>query len=72
MLDKDILDMLFRGGMKDKLQKIGIMSIQDLMKITGKKRRMCQDVWYGHRSISKSMALKIKQKTGASLDFLLS
>ena len=41
------------------------------MKITNKKRRMCQDVWYGHRDMSKSMALDIKKKTGASLDFLL-
>jgi hypothetical protein len=58
--------------MKDKLLKIGIQNIEDLMKITNKKRRMCQDVWYGHRDMSKSMALVIKKKTGASLDFLLS
>jgi len=57
--------------MKDKLSKIGIKDIEDLMVVTGKKRRICQDVWYGHRGISKSMAMKIKQKTGASLDFLL-
>lgn len=57
--------------MKDKLQKIGIQNIKDLMKITCKQRRICQDVWYGHRIISKKMALKIKEKTGASLDFLL-
>lgn len=57
--------------MKDKLSKIGIKGIDDLMVITGKKRRICQDVWHGHRGISKAMAMKIKAKTGASLDFLL-
>ena len=59
------------NSMKDKLQKIGIQSIEDLMKVTNKQRRICQDVWYGHRIISKQMALDIKEKTGASLDFLL-
>lgn len=57
--------------MKDKLKKIGIQNIEDLMKITVKQRRICQDVWYGHRKMSKKMALEIKKKTGASLDFLL-
>jgi len=58
--------------MKDKLHKIGIKDIKELMVVTGRKRRICQDVWYGHKGISKSMAMKIKKKTGASLDFLLS
>ncbi len=57
--------------MKNKLHRIGIQSIEDLMKITHKQRRICQDVWYGHRVMSKKMALEIKKKTGASLDFLL-
>ena len=57
--------------MKDKLQAIGIKSIEELMKITDRQRRICQDIWYNHRNLSKKMALKIKNKTGASLDFLL-
>ena len=57
--------------MKDKLQAIGIKSIEELMKIAGCQRRICQDVWYGHKILSKKMALKVKNKTGASLDFLL-
>jgi len=57
--------------MKNKLRKIGISGIEELMSLTGKKRRVCQDVWYGHRELSKSMALKLKSKTGASLDYLL-
>ena len=57
--------------MKEKLQSIGIKNIEELMKISAKRRRICQDIWYGHRDLSKKMALKIKDKTGASLDFLL-
>jgi len=57
--------------MKDKLQSIGIRDIKELMKITNRQRRICQDIWYGHRALSKIMAWRIKNKTGASLDFLL-
>ena len=57
--------------MEEKLKKIGIQNIQELMKITGKQKRICQAVWYGERSMSYQMAKVIKKRFGIPLDYLL-
>jgi len=58
--------------MGNKLIKIGIANPKDLQSLTGvKSLRICQMVWHGHRSMSLKMAKTIKEKTGASLDYLL-
>ena len=57
--------------MKDKLIKLGIKDINELMKITGRKYRICQAVWNGHRPMSLMMARKIKKQYNIPLDYLL-
>jgi len=58
--------------MENKLTKIGIQSPGELKEIVGvKSLKICQLVWDGRRPMSLKMAKKIKEKTGASLDYLL-
>jgi len=57
--------------MEEKLEKLGIKNIKDLMQITGKKYRICQAIWYGERPMSLMMARKIKKKFNVPLDYLL-
>ena len=57
---------------QQRLKNFGINDAKDLQKLTGTKSlRICQMIWYGHREISLKMAKTIKQKTGASLDYIL-
>lgn len=57
--------------MKQKLEKLGIENIRQLMKITGKEYRICQAIWYDERPMSLAMARKIKKKFNVPLDYLL-
>jgi len=57
--------------MKEKLEKLGIKNIPQLMKITGKQYRICQAVWHGERPMSLMMAREIKKKYNIPLDYLL-
>jgi len=57
--------------MKEKLEKLGIKNIPQLMKITGKKYRICQAIWHNERAMSLMMARKIKKKYNVPLDYLL-
>ena len=56
---------------RKKLKSIGIETPQDLMKITGRKYTLCRGIIGDRIPISKGVALKIKEFTGASLDFIL-
>ncbi len=57
--------------MKEKLEKLGIKNILELANITGRRRRICQAVWYGERPMSLGMARIIKKKFNVPLDYLL-
>jgi len=58
--------------MEQKLKGIGILSPEDLKFMTKVKSiKICQLVWDGRRPMSLKMARVVKQRTGASLDYLL-
>lgn len=58
-------------AMKEKLIKLGIQNIKELMEISGRKYRICQAIWHGQRPMSLAMAKKIKKKYDIPLDYLL-
>jgi hypothetical protein len=61
-----------KGFMEQKLRSIGILSPEDLKELTKVKSvKICQLVWDGRRPMSLKMARIVKNKTGASLDYLL-
>lgn len=51
---------------------LGIQHPKDLRKMLGCSMSLAYKVWYDKAALSKKQAEKIKEKTGASLDFLLS
>lgn len=69
------IDKLFQwvyiDNMKNKLVGLGINHPKDLKLMLGCSMSLAYKVWYGKANLSRMQAEKIKQKTGASLDFLL-
>jgi plasmid maintenance system antidote protein VapI len=57
---------------KDKLIKIGIKDRKELREILDCTQSMANKIWYKQSGLSMEMARRIKEKTGASLDYLLS
>ena len=57
--------------MKEKLIKLGIKDIHELVEISGRKYRICQAVWHGQKPMSLKMAKKIKERFNIPLDYLL-
>ena len=55
----------------EKLRVLGISTPEQLMKVTGKKLTLCRGILKDRIPISKAVAEKIKESTGASLDFIL-
>lgn len=56
---------------KKKLIGLGISHPKKLQKMLGCSLSLAYKVWYNKANLSKKQAEKIKQKTGASLDYLL-
>lgn len=57
--------------MKRKLIALGYTHPKDLQVALGCSMSLALKIWYEKANLSKKQALKIKEKTGASLDFLL-
>ena len=55
-----------------KLIGIGISHPKELQEILGCSMSLAYKVWYGKAPLSRQQAVKIKEKTNASLDYLLS
>uniref|UniRef100_A0A6H2A0H0 Uncharacterized protein n=1 Tax=viral metagenome TaxID=1070528 RepID=A0A6H2A0H0_9ZZZZ len=64
--------------LQEKLKGLGINSYKDLEGLTACSESLAKQLWYGSirngkpLPLSRQMAEKIKEKTGASLDYLLS
>ncbi len=59
-------------AIQKKLRAVGINSVKELNKIIGGHLDLSYKIWNGRAPLSKDRAIIIKEKTGASLDFLLS
>ena len=58
---------------RKKLIGLGIKDRKELQQILGCSQSMANKLWYGQVGhLTPKMAIIIKKKTGASLDFLLS
>jgi len=61
-----------------KLKNLGIVSYRNLKELTNCSESLAKQLWYGSRRdgnplpLSRKMVLTLKEKTGASLDYLLS
>jgi len=64
--------------LQEKLKGLGITSYKELERLTECSESLAKQLWYGSKRegkplpLSRQMANKIKEKTGASLDYLLS
>ena len=64
--------------LQDKFRFLGINSYKDLVRLVSCSESLAKQLWYGSKRegkplpLSRQMANKIKEKTGASLDYLLS
>ena len=55
-----------------KLIGLGISHPKELQKLLDCSMSLAYKIWYGKASLSRKQAVKIKRKTNASLDYLLS
>jgi len=64
--------------LQEKFRGLGIISYQNLQAVAGCSESLAKQLWYGSKRkgkplpLSRQMANKLKEKTGASLDYLLS
>jgi hypothetical protein len=57
--------------MNKKLMGLGISHPKQLQEVLGCSLSLAYKVWYGKANLSRKQAQKIKENTGASLDYLL-
>ena len=57
---------------RKKLTSLGVQNPQELRELLKCSMSLAYKVWYGKANLSIKQANKLKEKTGVSLDYLLS
>jgi hypothetical protein len=66
-------ELVYKGGMdRKKITSLGINGPVDLRSLLGCSMSLAYKIWYGKAKLSVKQARVLKEKKGASLDYLLS